>query len=77
MRWRKHRWICRESACPVVTFLEQNTQVAAPRGLLTTRAVSWAIRQLRYENASIQGLARQLGTTWNTLWSQIRPVLNT
>ncbi|MFC5424815.1 ISL3 family transposase, partial [Brevibacterium otitidis] len=23
------------------------------------------------------GLARQLGTTWNTLWSQIRPVLNT
>ncbi|MFC5424025.1 ISL3 family transposase, partial [Brevibacterium otitidis] len=25
----------------------------------------------------IQGLARQLGTTWNTLWSQIRPVLNT
>ncbi|MFB9774850.1 ISL3 family transposase [Brevibacterium otitidis] len=77
LRWRKHRWICRESACPVVTFLEQNTQVAAPRGLLTTRAVSWAIRQLRYENASIQGLARQLGTTWNTLWSQIRPVLNT
>ncbi|MFB9776410.1 ISL3 family transposase, partial [Brevibacterium otitidis] len=35
LRWRKHRWICRESACPVVTFLEQNTQVAAPRGLLT------------------------------------------
>ena len=77
LRWRKHRWICRESACPVVTFIEQNTQVAAPRGLLTTRAVFWAVRQLRYENASIQGLARQLGTTWNTLWSQIRPVLNT
>nr|BFF06271.1 hypothetical protein GCM10023233_12400 [Brevibacterium otitidis] len=65
LRWRKHRWICRESACPVVTFTEQNPQVAAPRGLLTTRAVRWAIRQLRYENASVQGLARQLGTTWN------------
>lgn len=76
LRWRKHRWICRESACPAVTFIEQNPQVAAPRGLLTTRAVRWAIRQLRYENASIQGLARQLGTTWNTLWSQIRPLLN-
>ncbi|MFF0973009.1 UNVERIFIED_CONTAM: ISL3 family transposase, partial [Kocuria sp. CPCC 205295] len=23
----------------------------------------------------IQGLARQLGTTWNTLWSQVQPVL--
>lgn len=42
LRWRTHRWICRGSACPVVTFLEQNTQVAAPRGLLTTRAVSSA-----------------------------------
>ena len=60
LRWRKHRWICREPACPVVTFTEQNPDVAAPRSLLTRRAVSWAIRQLRYENASIQGLARQL-----------------
>ena len=75
LRWRKHRWICREPACPVVTFTEQNPDVAAPRSLLTRRAVSWAIRQLRYENASIQGLARQLGTTWNTLWSQVRPLL--
>lgn len=75
LRWRKHRWICLETACPVVSFLEQSPQVAAPRGRLTTRAVSWAVRQLRYENASIQGLARQLGTTWNTLWSQVRPRL--
>jgi len=72
LRWRNYRWLCRETACPVASFLEQSPQVAAPRGRLTTRAVSWAIRQLRYENASIQGLARQLGTTWNTLWSQIR-----
>ncbi|WP_249933914.1 ISL3 family transposase [Kocuria sp. 2SI] len=75
LRWRKRRWICLETVCTVVSFSEQNPHVAAPRGLLTTRAVSWAIRQLRYENASIQGLARQLGTTWNTLWSQIRPRL--
>ena len=75
LRWRKRRWICLETACTVVSFSEQNPHVAAPRGLLTTRAVSWAIRQLRSENASIQGLARQLGTTWNTLWSQIRPRL--
>lgn len=46
-----------------------------PRGLLCIRAVRWAISQLRREGATIQGLARQLGTTWNTLWSQVQPVL--
>ena len=55
LRWRKHRWICPEPACEVVSFLEQNPQVAAPRGRLTTRAVSWAIRQLRYEKGLMQG----------------------
>ena len=75
IRWRKRRWICREKACPVMSFLEQDPEVCAPRGLLTRRAVRWAIGQLRREGATIQGLARQLGTTWNTLWSQIRPVL--
>ena len=50
-------------------------RVCAPRGLLSRRAIRWAIGQLRREGATIQGLARQLGTTWNTLWSQVRPVL--
>ena len=39
------------------------------------RAVRWAIRQLRFEGATIAGLARQLGTTWNTVWSHIKPCL--
>ncbi|MBB4734759.1 transposase [Micrococcus cohnii] len=75
IRWCKRRWICLEGVCAVTTFVEQNPQVCAPRGLLSTRAIRWAIGQLRREGATIQGLARQLGTTWNTLWSQVRPVL--
>src|SRR5690625_2133857 len=75
IRWRKRRWICLEDACEVVSFVEQDPEVCAPRGLLSTRAIRWAIGQLRREGATIQGLARQLGTTWNTLWSQVRPVL--
>ena len=75
IRWRKRRWICCEPLCDVATFVEQNPNVCAARGLLSTRAIRWAIGQLRREGATIQGLARQLGTTWNTLWSQIRPVL--
>lgn len=74
-RWRKRRWICREDLCEVVSFVEQDPGVCAPRGLLTTRAIRWAIGLLRFEGATIQGLARQLGTTWNTVWSQVQPLL--
>jgi len=30
---------------------------------------------MRRENASVQGLARQLGCSWKTLWRAVRPVL--
>ena len=48
---------------------------ASPRARLGTRAIRWAIRQLRFEGATIAGLARQLATTWNTVWSHIKPCL--
>lgn len=73
--WRKRTWRCVEPSCPTGTFTEQRPQVAAPRGLLTVRACWWAVGQLRREHASIAGIARQLGTTWNTVWSSIRPLL--
>jgi hypothetical protein len=43
--------------------------------LLTTRACWWAVDQLRREHASVAGLARQLGTTWRTVWRSIKPLL--
>ena len=58
IRWRKRRWICLEGVCAVVSFVEQDPEVCAPRGLLSTRAIRWAIGQLRREGATIQGLAR-------------------
>ena len=75
IRWFKRRWICREHACQIATFTEQNHSVCAPRARLGVRAIRWAIRQLRFEGATISGLARQLGTTWNTVWSHIKPCL--
>ena len=74
-RWHKRRWICRETTCQTVTFLEHDERMCAPRARLGTRAIRWAIRQLRFEGATIAGLARQLGTTWNTVWSHIKPYL--
>ena len=75
IRWFKRRWICRETTCQTVTFLERSEKVCAPRARLGVRAIRWAIRQLRFEGATISGLARQLGTTWNTVWSHIKPCL--
>ena len=75
IRWHKRRWICRETTCPTVTFLEHDERVCAPRARLGARAIRWAIRQLRFEGATIAGLARQLATTWNTVWSHINPRL--
>jgi len=37
--------------------------------------VSWALRQLRREHATISGLARRLGASWWALWRAVKPVL--
>jgi transposase len=73
--WRKRTWRCAEPGCPGGLVTEQNDNVARPRALLTTRACWWAIRQLRREHASVLGLSRQLGTTWQTLWRAVEPLL--
>ena len=47
--------MCRETTCQTVTFLEHDERVCAHRVRLGTRA----IQQLRFEGATILGLARQ------------------
>ena len=59
IRWHKHRWICRETTCQTVTLLEHSEKVCAPRARLGVRAIRWVIRQLRFEGATVLGLARQ------------------
>lgn len=75
VRWRQRTWRCPDAGCGVGMFVEQLPQLVRPRGSLTNRAVTWAIGQLRYEHATIQGLARQLGTSWKTLWRAVKPRL--
>ena len=38
-------WICRETACQTVTFLEHGERMCTPRARLGVRAIRWAIRQ--------------------------------
>ena len=70
--WAKRRHVCREDLCPGGSFTEQDPAVAPPRGRLTTRAVSWAVDELRGEHASVGGLARRLGVDSRTLWRAVR-----
>nr|WP_308203236.1 ISL3 family transposase [Georgenia satyanarayanai] len=73
--WRQRTWRCPDPDCSRGTFVEQVPGLVAPRGSLTTRAVRWAVGQLRREHATVQGLARQLGVDWKTLWRAIKPRL--
>ncbi|MGC5629516.1 ISL3 family transposase [Georgenia sp. Z1344] len=73
--WRQRTWRCPDPHCPVGMVVEQHPGLVAPRGSITCRAIEWAIGQLRREHATIQGLARRLGTAWKTLWRAIRPRL--
>ena len=73
--WRKRSWRCDDPDCDAGSFTERDDSLARPRSLLTTRACWWAIGQMRREHASVQGLARQLGTAWRTVWRAIKPLL--
>ena len=73
--WRQRTWRCPDPACPKGTFVEQVATLVEPRASLTSRAVGWAICQLRREHATVEGLARQLRVDWKTLWRAIKPRL--
>ena len=67
LTWRKRRYRCQECR---FTFSEYHQHIYRQH-VLTARAVDWAIAQLRHEHASINGLARQLGCDWHTLWDRV------
>ena len=56
--WRKRVWRCLEPACAMVTFTETH-QLAAPRALLTRRAVLWAADALSDDVTTVSAHARR------------------
>ncbi len=73
--WRQRTWRCVDEGCERKAFVEQLPTLVARRGSITKRAIDWAVGQLRREHATIAGLARQLGTSWKTVWRAIEPEL--
>jgi transposase len=69
--WRKRVWRCLELACPMVTFTEEHV-LAAPRALLTRRAVIWAADALTDDDTTVAALARRLDVDWHTLWGALK-----
>lgn len=72
--WRKRRYRCHETAREVTTFCELH-ELVAPRGKLTTRAIGWAVAQLRSHDIAVSALAHMLGVAWNTVWDAVNPVV--
>ncbi len=56
-------------------FTEQAPGIAAANATLTVRAVAWAVVQMRRENASVRGIARQLRVAWRTVWTHVEAEL--
>lgn len=77
LTWRQRTWSCPDAGCPVGTFTQEVTSLARARAVLTKRAIWWAIEQLRRAHATVEGMARQLGVTWNTLWAAVQRELET
>ncbi len=69
--WRKRVWRCLEPACAMVMFTETHA-LAAPRALLTRRAVMWAADALSDDDTTVNALARRLGVDWHTLWDALK-----
>ena len=71
VRWKKRVWACPGRGCGAGSWTEQ-TALAGPRRVLTSRAVGWAVGRLEAVEGSVAWSARLLGVGWQTLWSAVR-----
>jgi len=52
--------------------VHRDDELAAPRALLTRRAVVWAADALTDDDTTVAALARRLGVDWHTLWDALK-----
>lgn len=69
--WLKRIWRCAEPDCPQLTWSEEH-ELIAPRAVLTSRAISWAVDALARDDTTVSALARHLRVGWHTLWPAIK-----
>lgn len=69
--WLKRVWRCGEAGCPQLTWSEEH-ELIAPRAVLTSRAIVWAVDALAHDDTTVSALARHLRVGWHTLWRAIK-----
>jgi len=65
--WHKHRWRCRETACPATSWTVTDERIAWARAALTDRAGRWVTLQVGRLGRSVNEVARELGCDWHTV----------
>jgi transposase len=65
--WRKTRWRCRETACPVGSWTIADRRIAPARAVLTDRAARWATVQVGKLCRPVNQVADELGCDWHTV----------
>ncbi len=73
VRWRKRIWSCPDPDCEVSTWTEQ-TELAAPRRVLTARAEQWATDRVAAIEGTPASIARGFGVSWSTVWAAIERI---
>jgi transposase len=69
--WRKHRWVCRQQACPVGSWTGEDPTIAASRLALTDRAGRWATEQVGRWGRTVNEVADELGCDWHTVMDAV------
>ena len=65
--WRKHRLVCRQADCAVVSWTVENPAIAAPRLALMDRAGRWVTEQVGRCGRTVNEVAIELGCDWHTV----------
>jgi len=65
--WHKHRWLCRNEACPMGSWTGDDRRIAAPRLALTDRAGRWVTEQVGRCGRTVNEVAVELGCDWHTV----------
>ena len=71
LRWRKRRFRCEQSACPIGTWSESSPAFSA-RCLLTDRAGLECCLQVGLNARPVAQMARELGVCWDTVMAAVR-----
>ena len=70
----KRRFICREHTCQLLTVIEQNLSNCTPGRVWSTLTIGWITFLLCF-GGHHRWPSRELATTWKTVWSHIKPYL--